>query len=81
MYRGVHPLLFNERETVSTLIHGGVALVCADSDTTKGAVVFCVTVMFALGHSAFNALVCFVAHGMTSLICCRNSMSTALTDM
>ena len=61
-------LLFRKGHAVCALLHTGIALVSADSDTTEGAVILCVTVMFALSHSTFDTLVCFVTHGMTSLI-------------
>ena len=55
-------LLLAEGLAVSTLIHGGVALMGANQNAVQCAVVCILAVICALLNGTFNALVCFTVH-------------------
>ena len=59
-------LLFAEGLAVCALIHSGIQLVGAHQNPVQRAIVFGFAVMCAFLNGAFDALVCFAAHNVSS---------------
>ena len=68
-------LFLAEGHAVGALIHGGIAFVGADHNAIQCAVIFVLAVVCALMNGAFNALVCFAVHIVSSFCCDGISMA------
>ena len=59
-------LLFTERFTVGALIHSRIGLVSTYQNPIQGTVVCFIAVICALRNGAFNTLICFAVHFISS---------------